>query len=61
MKAHEVAVGPARRFFTGDAVHVTVQFTDDDRRRFLKDPQLAISLIDDAGALTPFPAAARNA
>ena len=60
-KAHEVAVGPARRFFPGDAVHVTVQFSDDDRRRFLADSRLAISLIDDAGALTPFPAAARNA
>ena len=61
VKAHEVAVGPARRLFPGDAVHVTVQFSDDDRRRFLADPQLAILLIDDAGALTPFPAAARNA
>ena len=61
VKAHEVAVGPARRFFPGDAVHVTVQFTDDDRRRFFKDPELAISQIDDAGALTPFPASARNA
>ena len=61
VKAHEVAVGLPRRFFTGDAVHATVQFTDDDRKRFLKDPQLAISQIDDAGTLTPFPAAARNA
>jgi uncharacterized protein (DUF2235 family) len=61
VKAHEVAVGPARRLFAGDAIHVTVAFSDDDRRRFLKDPQLAISLIDDAGSLTPFPAAARNA
>ena len=61
VKAHEVAVGLPRRFFTGDAVHATVQFTDDDRRRFLKNPQLAISQIDDAGTLTPFPTAARNA
>jgi uncharacterized protein (DUF2235 family) len=61
VKAHEVAVGPPRHFFSGDAVHATVVFTDEDRRRFLKDPQLAISQIDDAGALTPFPAAARNA
>ena len=61
MKAHEVAVGPARRLFPGDAVHVTVQFSDDDRRRFLADSRLTISLIDDAGALMPFPAAARNA
>jgi len=60
-KAHEVAVGPARRFFPGDAVHVTVQFSDDDRRRFLGDPRLTLSQIDDAGALTPFPAATRNA
>ena len=61
VSTHEVAVGPARRFFSGDAVHVTAQFSDGDRQRFLKDPQLAISLIDDAGVLTPFPAAARNA
>jgi len=61
VKAHDIAVGPPRRFFTGDAIHATVQFTDEDRRRFLKDPQLAISVIDDAGTLTPFPAAARNA
>ncbi len=61
VSVHEIAVGPARRFFQGDAVHVTVQFSDEDRRRFMRDPQLAISQIDDAGALTPFPAAARNA
>jgi uncharacterized protein (DUF2235 family) len=61
VKAHGVAVGPPRRFSTGDAVHVTVQFSDDDRRRFLTDSRLTISSIDDAGALTPFPAAARNA
>jgi uncharacterized protein (DUF2235 family) len=60
-KAHGVAVGPARRFFTGDAVHLTVQFSDEDRQRFVADPRLAISQIDDAGALSPFPAAARNA
>ena len=61
VKANDVAVGPARRFFPGDAVHVTVQFSDEDRRRFLKDPRLTLSQIDDAGALTPFPAATRNA
>jgi uncharacterized protein (DUF2235 family) len=60
-KAHDVAIGPSRRVFAGDAVHVTVQFSDDDRRRFLADTRLAIAQIDDAGILTPFPAAARNA
>ena len=60
-KAHEVAIGPPRRFAAGDAVHVTVEFSDADRGRFLTNPAIALSQIDDAGALTPFPAAARNA
>ena len=50
-----------RALFTGDAVHVTVQFSDQDRRRFLADTRLAIAQIDDSGDATPFPAAARNA
>ena len=56
-----MAVGPARRFVAGDAIHATVEFSDADRRRFLTDPQLVLSQIDDAGALMPFPTAARNA
>ena len=60
-KAHDVAIGPPRRFVTSDAVHVTVQLSDEDRRRFLADTRLAIAQIDDAGTLTAFPAAARNA
>lgn len=61
IKAHEVAVGPRRRFAASDAVHATVEFSDDDRQRLLGDPQLTLSIIDDAGALSPLRAAARNA
>jgi uncharacterized protein (DUF2235 family) len=57
VSTHDIAVGPHRHFFSGDAIHATVQFSDDDRRRFLKAAPFAISVIDDAGALTPFPAA----
>jgi hypothetical protein len=61
VKAHKFAADLPRHFFSGDAIHASVQFTDEDRRRFIKDPQFALSVIDDAGASTPFPAAARNA
>jgi hypothetical protein len=45
VKMHEVAVGPPRHFFDGDAVHDSVVFSDDDRKRFLHGSQLTISLI----------------
>jgi uncharacterized protein (DUF2235 family) len=61
IKRHEVAVGPRRRFTAGDAIHVTVEFSDDERQRVLVDPQLALSIADDAGALSPFGSAARPA
>ena len=61
VKMHEVAVGPPRHFFDGDAVHDSVVFSDDDRKRFLHGSQLTISLINDAGVLSPFPAAAAAA
>jgi hypothetical protein len=60
VNVHEIAVGPHRHFATGDTVHDSVVFADDERQRLL-DPQLAISTIDDAGALAPFRPAARNA
>src|SRR5687768_10913103 len=50
---HDVAVGPHRRFASGDAVHATVEFSEADRRRLLHDPLLTLSTIDDAGALAP--------
>ncbi len=58
---HDVAIGPHRRFATGDMVHATVEFSDDDRRRFLDDPRITLSSIDDAGARSPLRATARNA
>jgi uncharacterized protein (DUF2235 family) len=58
---HEVAIGPPRRFASGDAIHATVEFSDAERARLLQDPLLAISTIDDGGVLTPMPPAARNA
>jgi uncharacterized protein (DUF2235 family) len=61
IKDHDVAVGPPRRFSPGDAVHATVEFSDAERQRLLNDPRLAISTIDDAGALSPMRPAARNA
>jgi uncharacterized protein (DUF2235 family) len=53
VRTHEVAVGPHRRFASGDAVHVSVELTDVERQRLLDDPRLAISIIDDAGTLSP--------
>lgn len=61
IKAHDVAIGPPRRFASGDAVHATVEFSDHDRQRFLADARLTLSIIDDAGALSPLRATARNA
>jgi uncharacterized protein (DUF2235 family) len=61
VKLHEVAVGPHRHFASGDAVHASVEFTDAERQRIFGDPPLQVQRIDDAGTLSPFLAAARNA
>ena len=61
IKAHEVAVGPQRRFASGDALHATVELSESDRRRFLSDPRIALSIVDDAGSLSPLRPATRNA
>jgi len=61
VKTHKVEVGPRRQFASGDAVHASVQFSDAERQRLASDSRLALSIIDDTGALTPFRAAARNA
>jgi uncharacterized protein (DUF2235 family) len=58
---HEVAIGPRRRFASGDAIHATVELSDTERQRLLSDPQLVLSTIDDAGALSAMRPAARSA
>ncbi|MEO5823023.1 MAG: hypothetical protein ABIT71_21170 [Vicinamibacteraceae bacterium] len=60
-KDHDVAVGPHRPFASGDAVHASVEFSAADRQRLLGNPLLAMSVIDDAGALSPMRPSARNA
>jgi len=61
IKAHEVAAGPHRHFASGDAIHVSVEFTDAERQRLFGDATLHVQRIDDGGVLSPFTAAARNA
>jgi uncharacterized protein (DUF2235 family) len=61
IRAHEVAIGPHRRLAAGDVVHLTVELTDADRRRLLGDPPLALSVVDDTGALSPLQPAGHGA
>jgi uncharacterized protein (DUF2235 family) len=61
VKPHEVAIGQHRRFASGDAVHVSVAFSDAERQRIFGDQQLQVQRIDDGGTVSPFEAAARNA
>jgi uncharacterized protein (DUF2235 family) len=61
IKAHEVAAGPHRHFTSGDAIHDSVELSAAERQRIFGNPQLQVQRIDDAGALSAFPPAARNA
>jgi uncharacterized protein (DUF2235 family) len=61
VKVHEVAIGPHRHFDSGDVVHFSVEFSEAERQRLFADKTLRVHRIDEAGVLSPFPAAARNA
>jgi uncharacterized protein (DUF2235 family) len=53
---HKVALGPDRRIFPADLLHVSVQLDPADKGRQRNDPKIPLARIDDAGNITPAPA-----